>query len=125
MTMIAKIWPSPVPVMRENAISKSGLVGITFDVGTRASVVSGGVLEDNPLGAIFLRGTGNIVQSTWFEGNGKANGGFAIRVSASAKSSRILTSLFSDNGILDKSLSTARCYNTAVTFPPLLSDNCP
>lgn len=109
--------------MRENAISTSGLAGISFDSTTRASVVSGGVLESNPLGAILLRGTGNIVQSTWFEGNGALNGGFAIRIPASATDSRILTSLFSNNDILDLSPSTARCYNTAVG--PLLADNCP
>lgn len=104
--------------MRENAISFSGLAGISFDVTTRASVVSGGVLESNPLGAIFLRGIGNIVQSSWFEGNGP----FAIRVTG-ATDSKILTSLFSNNDILDLSPSTARCYNTAVG--PLIPDNCP
>jgi hypothetical protein len=109
--------------MRENIISFSGLVGIAFHDTTRASVVSGGVLESNPLGAIFLRGTGNIVQSTWFETNGAANGGFAVQVSAPAAHSRILTNLFSNNSILDPSPSTLRCYNTAVG--PLIPDNCP
>lgn len=109
--------------MRENAISFSRLAGIGFHATTRASVVSGGVLESNPFGAIFLRGIGNIVQSTWFETNGASNGGFAIRVSAAATDSRILTSLFSNNDILDPSPSTARCYNTAVG--PLIADNCP
>lgn len=104
--------------MRENAISFSGLAGISFDVTTRASVVSGGVLESNPLGAIFLRGIGNVVQSSWFEGNGP----FAIRVTG-ATDSRILTSLFSNNDILDLSPTTTRCYNTAVG--PLIADNCP
>lgn len=104
--------------MRENGISFSGLAGISFDVTTRASVVSGGVLESNPLGAIFLRGIGNVVQTSWFEGNGP----FAIRVTG-ATDSRILTSLFSNNDILDLSPSTARCYNTAVG--PLIPDNCP
>jgi hypothetical protein len=67
--------------------------------------------------------TGNIVQSTWFETNGTSNGGFAVRVSAAATNSRILTSLFSNNDILDPSPSTLRCYNTAVG--PLIADNCP
>jgi hypothetical protein len=109
--------------MRENGISFSGLAGISFDPTTRASVVSGGVLESNPVGAILLRGIANIVQSTWFETNGAANGGFAIRVSPAAANSRILTSLFSNNDILDPSPSTSRCYNTAVG--PLIPDNCP
>ena len=109
--------------MRENGISFSGLAGISFDTTTRASVVSGGVLESNPLGAIFLRGHGNVVQSTWFEGNGMVNGGFAIRVSAAATNSRILTSMFSNNDILDSSPSTLRCYNSATG--PLIADNCP
>lgn len=109
--------------MRENGISFSRLAGIGFHTTTRASVVSGGVLESNPFGAIFLRGIGNIVQSTWFETNGTSNGGFAIRVSAAAADSRILTSLFSNNDILDPSPSTLRCYNTAVG--PLIPDNCP
>jgi Periplasmic copper-binding protein (NosD) len=109
--------------MHENAISFSRLAGIGFHATTRASVVSGGVLESNPFGAIFLRGTGNIVQSTWFETNGTSNGGFAVRVSAAATNSRILTSLFSNNDILDPSPSTLRCYNTAVG--PLIADNCP
>ncbi len=109
--------------MRENAISFSRLAGIGFHATTRASVVSGGVLESNPFGAIFLRGTGNIVQSTWFETNGTSNGGFAIRVPPAATNSRILTSLFSNNDILDLSPSTLRCYNTAVG--PLIADNCP
>jgi hypothetical protein len=109
--------------MRENAISFSRLAGIGFHATTRASVVSGGVLESNPFGAIFLRGIGNIVQSTWFETNGASNGGFAVRVSAAATDSRILTSLFSNNDILDPSPSTRRCYNTAVG--PLIPDNCP
>lgn|GEM_PF-6253857 len=107
--------------MRENVISFSGLAGIAFHTTTRASVVSGGVLESNPLGAIFLRGIGNIVQTTWFETNGAANGLFAIRVSAAATNSRILTNLFSNNDILDPSPSTLRCYNTG----QLLADNCP
>lgn len=109
--------------MRENGISFSGLIGISFDPTTRASVVSGGVLESNPLGAIFLRGIGNVVQSTWFETNGALNGGFAIRVPAAATNGRILTSLFSNNDILDLSPTTTRCYNTAVG--PLIADNCP
>jgi hypothetical protein len=109
--------------MRENAISFSRLAGIGFHSTTRASVVSGGVLESNPFGAIFLRGTGNIVQTTWFETNGAMNGGFAIRISPLAADSRILTNLFSNNDILDLSPSTLRCYNTAVG--PLIADNCP
>lgn len=109
--------------MRENGISFSRWAGIGFHATTRASVVSGGVQESNGLAAIFLRGTGNIVQSTWFETNGASNGGFAIRVSAAATNSRILTSLFSNNDILDPSPSTLRCYNTAVG--PLIPDNCP
>lgn len=109
--------------MRENGISFSRFVGIGFHDTTRASVVSGGVLESNGLAAIFLRGTGNIVQSTWFEGNGASSGGFAIRVFPAAANSRILTSLFSNNDILDLSPSTSRCYNTAVG--PLIADNCP
>ena len=109
--------------MRENAISFSRLTGISFHATTRSSVVSGGVLESNPFGAIFLRGIGNIVQTTWFETNGAVNGGFAIRVSAAATNTRILTSLFSNNDILDPSPSTLRCYNTAVG--PLIPDNCP
>jgi hypothetical protein len=109
--------------MRENAISFSTMAGIEFHPTTRASVVSGGVLESNPFGAIFLRGIGNIVQTTWFETNGTSNGGFAVRVSAAATNSRILTSLFSNNDILDASPSTLRCYNTAVG--PLIADNCP
>lgn len=109
--------------MRENAISFSHLAGIGFHTTTRSSVVSGGVLESNPHGAIFLRGHGNIVQSTWFEGNGAANGGFAIRVPPTATDGKILTSLFSNNDILDLSPSTLRCYNSAVG--PLIPDNCP
>jgi len=109
--------------MRENIISFNRLAGIGFHATTRASVVSGGVLESNPFGAIFLRGTGNIVQSTWFETNGTSNGGFAIRVPPAATNTRILTSLFSNNDILDLSPSTLRCYNTAVG--PLIADNCP
>jgi hypothetical protein len=109
--------------IRENVISSNRFVGIGFHPTTRASVVSGGVLEKNRFGAIFLRGKGNIVQSTWFEGNGKANGGFAIRVSPTAVNSRILTSMFSDNNILDPSPTTRRCYNSATG--PLIPDNCP
>lgn len=109
--------------MRENGISFSGLIGISFDPTTRSSVVSGGVLESNPAGAILLQGNGNIVQSTWFETNGTLNGGFAIRIPGATTNSKILTSLFSNNDILDLSPSTARCYNTAVG--PLIADNCP
>lgn len=109
--------------MRENTISFSRLAGIGFHATTRSGVVSGGVLESNPFGAIFLRGAGNIVQSTWFETNGALNGGFAIRVPPGAANNRILTSLFSNNNILNLSPSTLRCYNTAVG--PLIADNCP
>lgn len=109
--------------LRENGISFSGMAGMVFDGTTRSTVVSGGVMESNPLGAIFLNGIGNLVQSSWFETNGAANGGFAIRISPGAADSRILTSLFSNNDILDASASTLRCYNTATG--PLIPDNCP
>lgn len=111
--------------IRENSISFSGLAGIAFDSTTRASVVSGGVLESNPVTAIFLRGINNTVQTNWFEGNGGASGGFAIQVSAPALDSRILNNLFSSNDILDPSVSTLRCYNSNAGFGVLLADNCP
>lgn len=107
--------------MRENTIGFSGLVGISFDPTTRASLVSGGVLESNPFTAIVLRGIGNVIESSWFEGNGDLAGDFAIRISGS-QNSRVLTSLFSDNDILDIGVGTKRCFNTAVG--PLIPDNC-
>lgn len=109
--------------MRENAISFSRFTGVGFHQSTRGAVLSGGVIEGNLQSGVELRGTGNIVQNTWFEGNGIVNGLVAIRIPAPAVNAKVLTSLFSNNDILDASASTLRCYNTAVG--PLIADNCP
>ncbi len=109
--------------MRENTISFSRLYGITFDTTTRASVVTGSVLESNPFGAVYFDGFGNTVQTTWFETNGAATGLIAIRTPATASHAKVLTSLFSNNDILDAGFASQRCYNSAVG--PLIPDTCP
>ncbi len=98
---------------------------IAFDSTTRASVVAGGVMESNPVTAIFLRGINNTVQNNWFEGNGGASGGFAIQVSPPALDSRILNNLFSSNDILDPSADHLALLQQQRRFGVLLADNCP
>jgi hypothetical protein len=120
---IVQLFDTTTWQMRENAIGFTALAGISFDATTRSAVISGGVMESNPFGAIWIRGLGNIVQTTWFETNGAGNGLFAIRIPAAASNSRILTSLFSNNDILDASATSQRCFNSA--SGPLIPDNCP
>jgi Right handed beta helix region len=98
--------------VRDTTMSQSGLIGVVFDAGAVGNLVSGGRLESNPFTAIYLRGQQNVVESSWFEGNGIGFGDHGIQVIAPADQTRILANLFSSEDILDGGASTQSCFNT-------------
>lgn len=97
---------------RDTAASFTGLAGILFHPDTRQSIIDGGLFESNPFTGVLIRGFGNTVQNSWFEGNGgMLFGPFAIRIPASADTTTVLSSTFSNNGISDAGVNSRRCFN--------------
>ena len=95
-----------------DTIASQGLIGIQINATGRGHLVSGGRIENNFGPGIRVDGAMNVIESTWFEGNGKfANTLYGVWVTSQASKTRILSSLFSSQLIGNNGAETRACYN--------------
>jgi Periplasmic copper-binding protein (NosD) len=98
--------------VRDTVMSQSGLFGMLIGSLAVGNFVSGGRVESNPVTGVRVQGLQNVIEGTWFEGNGIGFGDHGIHVLATADQTRIFANLFSSEDILDQGASTQTCLNT-------------
>jgi hypothetical protein len=98
--------------VRDTVMSQSGLIGLVIGSTARGNLVSGGRLESNPVTAAYVEGPLNVIETSWFEGNGAGFGDHGIQIKSTADQTRVLSSLFSSEDILDQGSDTRTCFNT-------------
>ena len=91
-----------------DTVTSQGLVGIQIGSTGRGHVISGGRVEGNSSWGIHVAGAMNVIENTWFEGNG---GLTAIYVTGEAQKTRILGNLFSSQLVSDLGTETQMCFN--------------
>jgi hypothetical protein len=95
-----------------DSVASQGLIGIDISATARGHVVSGGRVEGNWGPGIRIAGAMNVVDDTWFEGNGQLfNTHFAIAIAGIGQKNRILSNLFSSQLIGDAGKETRSCFN--------------
>jgi hypothetical protein len=98
--------------LRDTTLNQSGLIGLVISPLAVGNFFSGGRVESNPLTGIHVQGLQNVIETTWFEGNGIGFGDHGIKVATGADQTRILSNLFSSEDVLDQGTSTQICFNT-------------
>lgn len=98
--------------VRDTTINQASLVGVILAENARGNLISGAGIESNAISGIDIRGMQNVIENSWFEGNGIGFGDHGIRVSPAADQIRILGNLFSSEDILDNGSDTQMCFNT-------------
>ncbi|MEM8963546.1 MAG: hypothetical protein AAGD38_18835 [Acidobacteriota bacterium] len=106
--------------IEDTVMSQSGLVGLVFEPTARGHVVYGGRVESNPFAGMLVHGDMNIVERTWFEGNGSLPTVLAVRMNGDQN--HLLGNLYSSQLIDDNGLDNTICHS--MQFGPSL-DNCP
>jgi hypothetical protein len=95
-----------------DSTASQGLTGIYMAPTARGHVVTGGRVEGNLGPGIRIEGQMNVVENTWFEGNGSLfNTLYGVSVASQAQKTRILSNLFSSQLIGDAGLETRSCFN--------------
>ncbi len=98
--------------VRDTVMNQSGLIGVVIGSLALGNVISGGRIESNPFTGVRVQGPQNVIESSWFEGNGIGFGDHGIQVIATADQTRIFANLFSSEDILDQGSDTQTCMNT-------------
>jgi hypothetical protein len=104
-----------------DSVFRGGWMGIVMSPTSRGNVVSGGRFESSLVTAIWLAGAMNVVETSWFEGNGGA-ALTAIRVSG--EHNRIMGNLFSSQTVANQGTDTQRCLNMAFEPDPQQLNAC-
>ena len=91
-----------------DTVTNQGIIGIQIRSTGRGHVISGGRVESNSSWGIQVAGAMNVIENTWFEGNG---GLTAIFVTGEAQKTRILGNLFSSQLVSDLGTETQMCFN--------------
>ena len=95
-----------------DTVASQGLIGIQMNATARGHVVSGGRIESNWGPGIRVDGAMNVIDGTWFEGNGQFfNTKYGVWVTSQGLKTRILASLFSSQLIGDNGVETQACFN--------------
>jgi hypothetical protein len=95
-----------------DTVANQGLIGIQINATGRGHLVSGGRVESNWGPGIRVDGAMNVIESTWFEGNGQFfNTNYGVWVTGQGLKNRILSSLFSSQLIGDGGVETRTCFN--------------
>ncbi len=93
-------------------MNQASLVGTLLGENARGNLISGADIESNAVAGIHIRGMQNMIENSWFEGNGIGFGDHGIMVSASADQIRIMGNLFSSEDILNNGSDSQICFNT-------------
>lgn len=95
-----------------DTVTSQGLIGIHMNATARGHMVSGGRIESNWGPGIRVDGAMNVIDGTWFEGNGQfSNTNHGIWVTSQGLKTRILANLFSSQLIGDNGVETQACFN--------------
>jgi hypothetical protein len=99
-----------------DSVASQGLMGIQMNATARGHLVSGGRIEANWGPGIRIDGAMNVVEDTWFEGNGTyLNTLYGVWATRQAQKTRILGNLFSSQLIGDGGTETQKCFNMSFT----------
>ena len=96
--------------IRESTISQAFLAGLVFGPTARGNLVSGGRMESNLFTGILAHGPRNVVEHTWFEGNGGASN-HAIKLPPFSFQNRILANLFASDEISNVGTDNQICFS--------------
>ena len=97
-----------------DTVTSQGLMGIHMSATARGHVVSGGRIESNWGPGIRVDGAMNVIDGTWFEGNGQFfDTKHGIWVTSQGLKTLILANLFSSQLIGDNGVETQACFNTS------------
>ena len=95
-----------------DTVANQGLIGIQMNATARGHLVSGGRVESNWGPGIRMDGAMNVIEGTWFEGNGQFfSTNYGVWVTGQGLKNRILSSLFSSQLIGDGGVETRACFN--------------
>ncbi len=95
-----------------DTVASQGLMGIHISATARGHLVSGGQIEKNWGPGIRVDGAMNVIDGTWFEGNGQLfDTNYGVWVTGQGVKTRILSSLFSSQLIGDVGIETRTCFN--------------
>lgn len=95
-----------------DSVASQGLIGIDMHPTARGHVVTGGRIEGNWGPGIHIAGSMNVIEDTWFEGNGTwFNTLHAVAIAGTGQKNRILSNLFSSQLIGDGGMETRACFN--------------
>ena len=87
-------------------------MGVHMSGTARGHLVSGGRIESNWGPGIRIDGAMNVVENTWFEGNGAfAATLYGVWITRLAQKTRVLGNLFSSQLIGDSGSETQACFN--------------
>jgi Right handed beta helix region len=115
-----------------DAVLSSGLIGILITTTARGHVITGARIERNSVTGVWVNGSMNVIENSWFEGNGTmptplpgipgtpSPSLHGIRITSLAEKTRVLNNLFSSQLIGDAGAETRSCFN--VSFAPLSGD---
>lgn len=95
-----------------DTVTSQALIGIQMNATARGHLVSGGRIEGNWGPGIRVDGSMNVIEGTWFEGNGQFfSTNYGVWVTNQGVKTRILSSLFSSQLIGDNGTETRACFN--------------
>ena len=115
-----------------DSVMSSGSIGVLITTTARGHVITGARIERNPVTGVWVNGSMNVIENSWFEGNGTVptplpgNAGapspslHGIRITNLAKKTRILSNLFSSQLIGNAGAETKSCFN--MSFAPNSTD---
>lgn len=106
-----------------DSVLSQGLIGVVIAATARGHVITGARIEANDVTGVFVNGSMNVIESSWFEGNGTlprwpspGPTHHAIRITNLAQKTRVLSNVFSSQLIGDAGTETQRCFN--MSFAP-------
>lgn len=106
-----------------DSVMNQGWIGIVISATARGHVISGTRIEANAVTGVFVNGSMNVIESSWFEGNGTLPRGSSpgpthhgIRITNLAQKTRVLSNVFSSQLIGDAGTETRRYFN--MSFAP-------
>lgn len=114
----ARAWRVRDSVMNQN------LIGVVITENATGHVISGARIESNPVTGVYVNGSMNVIESSWFEGNGTLPQGSSpgpthhgIRITNLAQKTRVLSNFFSSPQLIgDAGMETRSCFN--MSFAP-------
>ncbi len=106
-----------------DSVMNQNLIGVFIAPTARGHVISGVRIEANDVTGVYVNGSMNVIESSWFEGNGTLPQGSSpgpthqgIRIANLAQKNRMLSNVFSSQLIGDAGTETRRCFNMSYAF---------